>query len=685
MPGTERADPLPAMAGRRLSLAPLVGRVGWMLNRLRCMTPGEIGRRCRRAAEVQAERLRLVDPGHVPAADLGRRATSWIGVPAGIDAQPYRAAADRIVAGRFNIFSLRAVDLGWPPRWNRDPLTGREAPMSFGKHLDYRNPELVGDIKYLWEPNRHLHLVTLAQAWALTGDAVYAHTLRLHLESWFDACPCGRGPNWSSALEAGLRLINWSVAWQLLGGADSPVFNSDEGRRWRARWLGSIYQHARFVRSFLSFDSSANNHLIGEAAGLFVATVTWPHWPKMDHWRRLAQAILEREAHLQNAPDGVNREQATGYQQFVIDLLLPPLLAGQANGADFSQKFRSTAEALLEYLASIMDVGGHLPMFGDADDALVLRLDPADVPARHARTLLAVGAVLFGRPEFRHKAGSLGDGARWLFADAESRWLALPELPAGDTRLPVRRAFRAGGYYILGDKFETPDEVRLIADAGPLGYGRIAAHGHADALSFTLSLGGREFLIDPGTYAYHTQGPWRAWFRGTAAHNTVRVDGEDQSRQGGNFMWLKKASAFCSHWESKPHKDVFEGWHDGYRRLPDPVLHQRRIVLDKTARRILIEDRLQMTDEHEIELFFHCSEDCRVEPLADGYRLINGSRQIVLRLPRANNASHPLARGSTAPILGWISRRFDEKQPTTTLRWSSRLRGNTVLYSQILY
>ena len=142
------------------------------------------------------------------------------------------------------------------------------------------------------------------------------------------------------------------------------------------------------------------------------------------------------------------------------------------------------------------------------------------------------------------KAGALDDKTRWLLGDgADADFAALPTTGA---RLPVRPAFPAGGYHILGCDFETGNEIRVVVDAGPLGYQTIAAHGHADALSFTLSVGGLEFLIDPGTYAYHTQRPWRDYFRGTGAHNTVRVDGLDQSRSGGNFMWLKKANAGCA-------------------------------------------------------------------------------------------------------------------------------------------
>lgn len=673
--------PLPEPAPR---LAPALAWLGWRINRLRCMSPGEIGHRLWRRLVNEAEARGLLGAGSIPAADLAHPAQPWLAAPSAIAPGAYLAAADRLLAGRFDVFALHGLDLGSPPPWNRDPKSGIDAPARFGKLLDYRNPKLVGDIKYLWEPNRHLHLPTLAQAWALSGERRYADTIVRHLDDWFANCPCGRGPNWASALEAGLRLINWSATWQLLGGTASPLFADAPGAAFRQRWLESIHQHARFIASFFSRHSSANNHLIGEAAGLFVAAVTWPCWPQTTGWRTTAQAILEREAQLQNAADGVNREQATAYQQFEIDLLLLPWLAGRANGIEFSPAYAGVIESMLEFLASVMDVGGHVPMFGDADDGVVLRLTPEDDQEFRYRSSLASGAVLFGRADFKAKAGTLDDKSRWLLgAGADAGYAALPRLPAGPPHLPVRRCFPEGGYYILGDDFESADEIRLVADAGPLGYPRIAAHGHADALSFTLSVGGHEFLIDPGTYAYHTQGDWRQYFRGTSAHNTARVDGQDQSRAGGNFMWLTRANAHCSDWQSTASEDVFEGWHDGYRRLPDPVLHQRRIVLDKPSRRIVIEDRFQMQGEHEIELFFHCSEHCQVTALADGYAIRHGNRQIVLHLPRANNASHPLHRGQTTPILGWVSRGFDEKRPTTTLKWSARLHGDSQLFTHI--
>lgn len=660
-------------------MSALPGALAWKLNRLRCMTPAEIGHRVARAAAMRIERWGLV-PCAVPAADLSKRAAPWIHREVAVDRAPYIAAAERVIAGRHDLFALEDVELGNPPRWNRDPKTGIEAPLAFGKALDYRDPRLVGDCKYLWEPNRHQHLVTLAQAFALTGDGRYAQTLREHLESWLAACPFRMGANWASSLEAGMRLIQWSLAWQLLGGVDAPAFAGEEGRAFRDRWLASVYQHAEFIAGHFSLHSSANNHLIGEAAGLHAAALAWPHWERCARWRRLSRAILEREALLQNAPDGVNREQAVSYQQFTFDLLLVSMLAARANGEDFPAAYVERLERMLEFLASIVDAGGNIPMIGDADDAHVARLDPREGFCRF-KSSLATGAVLFGNGALKAKCGPLDDKTRWLVGpDAEARFEAVRADRHG---LPVRREFAEGGYYILGAEFDTSGELRVLADAGPLGYREIAAHGHADALSFTLSVGGIEFLVDPGTFAYHTEAAWRAYFRGTSAHNTVRVDGLDQSEPGGNFMWLRQARGERISWLSAPDEDCLEARHDGYARLADPVIHRRRFVLLKRQRVLRIEDTLEMRGEHRVELFLHCAEGTVVVPTAGGFSLTRQGRTIQVRWPPHPAGGAHVLHGSTDPIGGWISRRFDRKEPIHTLVWRATLRGPASLRTEI--
>src|SRR5689334_3631704 len=156
----------------------------WKLNRLRCMTPAEVGYRVLRMLDAWSERAGLRQWASAPPAGLRTRVARWVRSPSGIDAAPYLAAADRIAAGKLDLFALRDCAVGSPPRWNRDPKTGITAPGGVGMLIDYRNPAVVGDIKYLWEPNRHLHLVTLAQAHALSDDARYFDTLRAQLMSW---------------------------------------------------------------------------------------------------------------------------------------------------------------------------------------------------------------------------------------------------------------------------------------------------------------------------------------------------------------------------------------------------------------------------------------------------------------------------------------------------------------------
>lgn len=633
----------------------------------------EIGYRIRQAVQTKAELLTVKWMRQPPAPDCSHFGKAWLNpLPRGMDSGLYRAAADRVLAGYYDVFALHNAQLGFPPQWNRDPKTGSEALLVFGKALDYRDERLVGDIKYLWEPNRHLHLTTLAQAYHLSGDMRYAQGVQLLLESWFDQCPYPFGVNWTSSLELAIRLVNWSFTWHLLGGESNPLFASASGQRFKRRWLDSIYQHSFFIAGYLSRHSSANNHLFGELMGLFVAAITWPCWQESSRWQQQAYVELELEALKQNAPDGVNREQAVYYQHEVTDMMLICWLIGRVNGFQFSRDFTSRLERMLEFIAAIMDVAGTVPMIGDADGALMVNWSKE--PDWHVyRSLLATGAVLFKRQDFKAKAKCFDDKSRWLLGD-DTQHVFDSLLPGEDPPATARQEFRDGGYFILGKKLDTADEVRIVADAGPLGYLSIAAHGHADALSFTLSVAGHALLIDPGTYAFHTQKKWRDYFRGTSAHNTVRVDGVDQSEVGGNFMWLRQANVRCESWESDQKRDCLIGSHDGYTRLPDPVIHRRKIEFLKDEGIIRVEDIFECTREHTIELNWHFAEMCEVRIESDRVQAAVANVSVQMTMPDST-CKPGLVRGRDEPPSGWISRRFDEKVPASTITWREKITG----------
>ena len=652
------------------------------------MSAREVGFRLRRKVQGDAERAGI-GLAHPPA-PTGYCGHPWVSeLPRGFDTRRYTRGADRILCGRFDVFALEDAPLGFPPRWNVDPKTGVEAPLEFGPGLDYRDTARVGDIKYLWEINRHLELVTLAQAWHLTGNERYARGARVLIESWLEACPYPRGANWCASLEHGIRLVNWAFAWQLLGADGSPLFEGAVGRDFRRRWLAGIYCHCHFIARHFSRHSSANNHLLGEATGLFIATLTWPFWRESARWRDRARAELTREALVQTFEDGVDKEQAVWYHHAVADMLLIAGLFARANGCGFDEQYWRALESMLDYLASIMDVGGGVPAIGDADQGVLARLVPAGSepwPGVY-RSLLASGAVLFGRPEFRRKAGELDDKTRWLLGDdAATRFEAVDGSRA---LLPVRRSFPRAGYYILGDELETPEEVRIVADAGALGYLSIAAHGHADALAFTLTVGGRPFLVDSGTFAYHTEHAWRRYFRGTSAHNTVMVDGEDQSLFAGPFLWLEHAEATVEEFICLPEMQILVAHHDGYRRLADPVQHRRGWRYDTQSATLRVDDELICTATHNAQIFWHFAPECQV---ACTGRLITAERDgMCVELEPPESLAVTLVRGrdpgqagnSGEGPLGWVSGCFDVKTPATTVVFAGHVCGDTRFQSRL--
>lgn len=654
-------------------------KIDWLANRLRCMSAAEIGHRALHTAKMQLQRMGYLTARTVPRPQFERNGVPWIDGVSGVDPAPYCQAADRILAGKVDLLSFKEVELGQVPNWTRNIVTGTQAPVSFGMTLDYRDPKNVGDIKYLWVPNRHLQFVTLAQAYYLSGKQVYLDGIARQLEAWIKQSPYLMGPNWTSSLELAIRLINWSLVWQLIGGIQSPLFRGAEGRELKDRWLDSIYRHCHFIRGHFSRHSSANNHLIGEAAGLFVGALTWPLWEQSRNWLREAQDELVREMLIQNAKDGVNREQAIFYTHFVIDFFLIAALMGRANGIELPKACWLRFEAMLEFLAAIMDVSGNVPMIGDADDGFVVQLSPEETFCPY-KSLLATGAILFSRPEFKLKVGGLDDKTRWLLgADADARFANISTVKVAR---PARSVFPDGGYYVMGKDWDTAKEVRLVIDAGPLGYLSIAAHGHADALALTLSAGGNEFLIDPGTFAYQSHRTWRNYFRGTAAHNTVRIDQQDQSVIGGNFMWLHKARTKVKTWESDDMGDHLVALHDGYRRLSDPVSHCREIFFDKSGMRIQITDMIDCKGSHTAERFWHFSEKCEVR--LDGQEVLAVNDGVQIRMSSAGGGGKVrLHRGQTDPPLGWVSRHFDVKVPTTTAVFCDDISGSMHLITTI--
>jgi hypothetical protein len=570
--------------------------------------------------------------------------------------------ADSILAGQFQLLGLDELGSAWPPDWNQDPKSKVTAPLGFGKHIDYRNSDVVGDIKYVWEINRHLEFPVLAIAYKNTGDDKYLKALEQGLETWLHQCPFPQGVNWCSALESAIRIINWSFVWQILGGDDGDLLSSAEHRKTKASFLKSVAQHVLFIRRNYSGYSSANNHLIGEAAGVFVACNTWSFNGQSDDWAAEARSILVEETLRQIGKDGVGKEQAVGYVPFVLEFILIAGAVSRAIDVSLPDEYWQRIRSALYFLDSISDSAGNLANIGDADDGAVLRIWGYDINRRIEGLERLATALSAGKDQ--------ADNGR------------SPD-PASDGGTAAPIAFDDGGYYVLRTRNKREQELHCVFDCGPLGYLATAAHGHADALSMTMNVDGHSVLVDPGTYAYHTKRPWRDYFRGTAAHNTVRIDKLDQSEIAGSFMWRRPAKARCELYSSDKIQQTVKASHDGYTRLSDPLVHCRQVQLFTEPQQVLVTDELICTGIHFVEMHWHLAPACLAKEEDGAFRVKIGSVEIVIRVDGKAKLQMDIVSGATDPIRGWYSDRYDQKTASTSLRWFGEISGTTELETRI--
>lgn len=588
----------------------------------------------------------------------------------------------------FDVFSLKGVQMGFPIRHEMDCKSGKAAPVKvFSGDLDYRDEKRIGDVKYIWEPARHLSLPVLALAWRLTGLDRYLHRLEEDLQEWIDANPYCVGIHWTSPLESGIRLINWTLAWQWAGDAFSRVTAE--------KLNASAALHMYHINRHYSRDSSANNHLIGEASGLLIASIGLLQCDMSEKWREKARRILLIELERQNYSDGVNKEQALSYQQFVLDFFLLDFGFCGWSGIPVPESAFRKLDRMLLFLSDCLTSAGEEMAYGDEDDGLVIDLlqkrTGIFASLRHTREILFTGEDTASCVENDLKSGFYKDLFGWKGPVGDGCGIHAAVLPSKRTHQWAGQANRTepipgnagamlpgllypeGGYAFLGKNFGKPEEQKLMFDFGKLGYLSLAAHGHADALSFIFAANGLLIFVDPGTYAYHSDRQWRNWFRSTGAHNTVEIDGRSQSVIAGNFMWSRTAN--CTLKDYVPYARV-AALHDGYTFLEDKVVHERTIAFQEEANAWSIRDTLRCRGKHVIKVHFHMHPDVEVEEAGEClWHIRRGSVGIHLRQDTRLEAK--LSRGDSDIPAGWYSPSYDVKIPAYTLCFSATICGNT--------
>jgi hypothetical protein len=566
--------------------------------------------------------------------------------------------ADDICRHGFVLLGYENLDYGPQIDWHHDVVHGKHASLKPWFKIDFLNFNEVGDHKIIWELNRHQHLVTLAKAWRLTHQDRYVNELVEQLSSWRSANPYPIGINWGSSLEVAFRSFSWLWVYYLL--ADCPTLPADFG----AELSQGLALNGRYIERYLSTYFSPNTHLLGEAVALLWIGTFCPQLSSAVRWRDKGWRIVLDAAGRQVRADGMHFEQSLYYHVYALDFFFHARLAATYNGWKIPADFDRILEKMLEVLAAVSQAGPPQD-FGDDDGGRVF--NPRRNRAEHLTDPLAVGAVIFQRDKIK-AAAALTEEAVWLLGEDAVSILCKARHAPRDLH---SKSFEASGIYLMASSQPCPQQ--MVIDAGPQGTGR-SGHGHADALSVTLSLGGRPWLVDPGTFCYISANSERESFRGTGAHNTLRIDGQDQAVPEGPFAWSSIPKVRADQWVAGSTFSLFAGSHTGYCRLPDPVVH-RRLIFHLRGGFWLVRDVAEAKDFHQLELNWHFASDLTVFPSGNTFIVAPSQRpQAVTDQLRLALLPQEDAGWASELTSGEFSPAYGRKEPASVVRLSANVK-----------
>ncbi len=435
---------------------------------------------------------------------------------------PYRAAELRndlpalTRAWPISYFSVSFLWDGNDIAWQGSAHNDRLATVHWSR-INYRDTAAIGDPKQIWELNRHQFL----RHWILSTDISIQERVDAvsHLLlQWIEKNPYGRGMNWTSSLELALRLMAWESCLTSLGknNFDPQVIEVVEA---------SVVEHCLHLRQQPSLYSSANNHRVGELVGEMAAAAMFPDHSTLSSAAKKAWALLQIEARRQVTRDGICREQAYYYHAYTMLYFKRAASYAKSLFLAVPPCFTDLTQKMQDALDAVTDEQGNWFEIGDRDDGDLHALQPLQEEPQSVSVPARIG--------FFH--------------------------------------YQDGGYAV----WKTP-AFHLLFRCGQFGYPSIAAHAHCDQLSVLLKMNNKDILTDSGTGSYHENETWRRYFRGTTAHNTIRVNDEDQAEYGGPFLWNTAPAGVIS--EALPAKVI--GSTNAWICRLYPVTHQRSIEFD---------------------------------------------------------------------------------------------------------
>jgi uncharacterized heparinase superfamily protein len=389
------------------------------------------------------------------------------------------------------------------------------------------------------------------------------------VHSWIDGNPSGTRDTWDP-YPVSIRVVSWIKWLLLLGQAERPGTPIEIDRV-----LDSLAVQLRSLEDSLEFDIMAN-HLMANAVALSAGGLFFGG-QEGDRWAVRGLSILEREVGEQIADDGGHFERSPMYHAIVLEQLLDLLniwsvFPETAHGSTEAVRGRlaSAVPGMLDWLGAMTHPDGGVAFFNDS----TLGVAPTYTE------LLDYGRRL-GFPSDLVEVGRL------------------------------HRLESTGFFRLTSDD----DRTVLLFDAGVPAPRYQPGHAHSESLSFELSRDGRRLFVNSGVSTYEP-GPDRMWQRRTAAHNTVRVDDEEQSEVWASHRCGRRARLS----RAGDRGGAAYAEHTGYRFLPGRPRHHRQVSV--TNELIEIVDSVSGGGEHLLEWCFHLHPDAAVRVLKDRVELL---------------------------------------------------------------
>ncbi len=568
--------------------------------------------------------------------------------------------ADAVRSYKITLFGWKEIELKSPICWSEalDPEhPGLEWPSEHYSSIDFFcHPNLARlDVKWCWELNRFQHLLHLGAAWRITRNELYALTAREHISSWIEQIQYPLGVQWSSNLEVALRMLSWARCHLMC--ANSASWDNE----FLMRFVPCLYAHVCHVEQELTLHHTPGNHLLGEACSLIQISCIYDEFPKASRRFERSKKIVERLLPKLILSDGVYSEQSTGYLKFVLEFIASVMILMDALGKTFEDQVSERVKAALDYIWQVSPDLRNIPMIGDCDSGSAIGWRLSDY-WDYEPLVLALCTLLhkpepIGHAQTFHPESFLIVGETGLNAFLSMKEKHFPKAP----RQPLAQNFSEfpqGGYQVSRDS-----RLHMVLDGGPLGIYPGYGHGHADGLSFVLSIDGSPFLVDPGTMVYNGAPYWRNYFRGASSHNTVRFDGNDPTVPIAPFLWSNPVDTRLQD------SLIGEGWRLLKARQKTGAIVHTRYIVHWYERGIIVGDLIQGQGVHVVEWFLHFAPECVVAQVDDGtYTSYTKKTLVEMQFYGYENAVFHNYLGSMEPIRGWYSQGYGRLEPCTSLQ-----------------